>query len=84
MRRQDRPRSDYTYAKSDQVLHCLLLESFNTDNTLYTNTRYNNKIRHDYNLTITKSSLKRLQLIKNYPRIMNLNSLKKHMFLDIC
>ena len=35
-----------------------------TVNTLYTNTYYNNKIRYNDNLNITKHSLKRLQLLK--------------------
>ena len=31
----------------------------NTDNPLYTDTRYNDKIRYNDNLTVTKPSLKR-------------------------
>ena len=31
----------------------------NTDNPLYTDTRYNDKIHYDDNLTVTKPSLKR-------------------------
>ena len=31
----------------------------NTDNPLYTDSQYNNKIRYNDNLTVTKPSLKR-------------------------
>ena len=37
-----------------------------TDNPLYTNTRYNDKIRYNDNLNVTKPSLKRGQLMRNY------------------
>ena len=37
-----------------------------TVNPLYTDTRYNDKIHYNNNLTSTKPSLKRRQLILNY------------------
>ena len=43
----------------DQELHCLPAGSLDTDNPLYTDTRYNDKIRYNDNLTVTKPSLKR-------------------------
>ena len=39
---------------------------FFTVNPLYTNTRYNDKILYNDNLTGTKPSLKKWQLIKKY------------------
>ena len=43
-----------------------------TGNPLYTDTRYNDKIRYNDYLTVTKPSLKRYQLVKNYTRILYL------------
>ena len=43
-----------------------------TDNPLYTDSRYNNKIRYNDNLAVTKPSLKREQLVANYERILYL------------
>ena len=43
-----------------------------TNNTLYTETRYNDKIRYNDNLTVTKPSLKMLQLVTKYVRILYL------------
>ena len=42
-----------------------------TDN-LYTDTRYNDKIRYNDNLTVTKPSLKRKQLVTSYATILYL------------
>ena len=56
----------------------------NTDNPLYTDIRYNDKIRYNDNLTVTKSSLKREQLVTNYARILYLILKKNPYVLYIC
>ena len=38
----------------------------NTDNPFYSETRYNDKIRYNDNLTVAKPSLKKKQLVTNY------------------
>ena len=43
-----------------------------TDNTLFTDTLYNDEIRYNDNLTVTKPSLKRKQIVTNYARIVYL------------
>ena len=44
-----------------------------TDDPLYTDTRYNNKIRYNDNLTaVKKPLLKRQHLVTNYARILYL------------
>ena len=48
-------------------------------NPLYTETRYNDKIRYNDNFDVTKHSLKRCQLRRNYARILHEN-FKQHMF----
>ena len=40
-----------------------------TVNPLYIDTRYNDKIRYNDNLNVTKPALKRWQLMRNYARI---------------
>ena len=40
-------------------------------NPLYTDTRYNDKIRYNDNLNATKPSPKRCQLMRNYARILH-------------
>ena len=40
----------------------------NTVNALYIDTRYNGKIRYNDNVTSTKTSLKRWQLISKYAK----------------
>ena len=52
-----------------------------THNPLYTDTRYNDKIRYDNNMTDTKPSLQR-QLVTKYARIVYL-TLKETYVLDI-
>ena len=42
-----------------------------TVNHLYTDTRYNDTIRYNDNLNVTKPSLKRWQLMRNYARILH-------------
>ena len=45
-----------------QIIECLLwafVHDMNTDNPLYTDTRYNDKVRYNYNFTVIKPSLKR-------------------------
>ena len=37
-----------------------------TDNLLYTDTQYNDKIRYHDNFTVTKPPLKRLQFVTKY------------------
>ena len=39
-----------------------------TVNLLYTDTRYNDKIRYNDNLNVTKHSLKKLRLMRNYAK----------------
>ena len=41
-----------------------------TENPLYTDTRYKNKSHYNDNLNVKKPSLKRLQLMRNYARIL--------------
>ena len=53
-----------------------------TDNPLYTDIRYNGKICNSDNLTVTKPSLKRLTSSQKLVQVFN--TLKIHMFLDIC
>ena len=48
---------------------CTLFSRLITDNPLYTDIRYNDKIRYNDNLTVMKPSLKRQQLVTNYIRI---------------
>ena len=43
-----------------------------TDNPLYTDTRYNDKVRYNDNLTVTKPSLNRSQLVTNNATILYL------------
>ena len=43
-----------------------------TDNPLYTDTRFNDKIRQNDNLNVTKPSQKRKRLVSNYTRILYL------------
>ena len=45
--------------------------SSNTVNPLYTDTRYNDKICYNDNLTVTKPLLKMCQLMRNYPRVLH-------------
>ena len=42
---------------------------YDTDNPFYTDIRYNDRIRYDDNLTVTKP-LKSCQLVTNYTRIL--------------
>ena len=61
--------------------HILCIKyTFITNNPLYTDTRYNDKIRYDDNLTVTKPSLKRSQLVTNYARILYLILLRNICF----
>ena len=50
-----------------------------TDNPFYPDTRYNDKVRYDDNLTVPKPSIKKWQLMRNHARILHLN-FKLHMF----
>ena len=49
------------------------------DNPLYTDTRYNDKIRYNDNLTVTKPLLRWLQSLKLCKNFV-FYTLKKHMF----
>ena len=49
---------------------CFLLLPPTADNPLYTDTLYNDKIRYNDNLTVTKPMRKRQQLVTNYARIL--------------
>ena len=55
------------------LIICVGLNDFDniTDNPLYTDTRYNDRIRYNDNLNVMKQSLKRGQLMRNYARIMH-------------
>ena len=52
----------------------------NTDNPLYTNTRYSDKLRYDDNLTVTKSFAKEVTISHKLSKNIVFNTLKKHMF----
>ena len=49
-----------------------------TVNPLYTDTRYNDKIRYNDNLNVTKPSLKRWRLMKNYAKTLH-KIFKQHL-----
>ena len=51
----------------------------NTVSPLYTDTRYNDKIPHKDNLNVTKSSLKKRLLMRNYAKTLH-KIFKQHMF----
>ena len=51
----------------------ILFSNHSTVSPLYTDTRLNDKIRHNDNLNVTKPSLKRWRLMRNYARILHLN-----------
>ena len=61
-------------------LNCLI-RTFISVNPLYTDTRYNDKIRYtgNENLNVTKHSLRRWQLLRNYAHTLHI-ILKQHMF----
>ena len=66
--------------------HCPLWSaecSWRTVNPLYTDTRYNDKIHYNDNLNVTKHSLKRWQLMRNYARMVALK-LQATNVLNIC
>ena len=50
-----------------------------TVNPLYTDTRYNDKIRYNDNLNVMKHSLRRWRLMKNYAKTLH-KIFKQHMF----
>ena len=50
-----------------------------TENPLSTDTRYNDKIRYNDNLSVKKPSLVRQQLVTNYDNIV-FNTIKNRMF----
>ena len=66
-----------------QIRHFFLQKSDDTVNPLYTDTRYNDQIRYNDNLNVTKPLLKRWQLMRNYARLIALNFQVAYV-LDIC
>ena len=58
--------------KSKPLISKLESTCIGTNNPLYTDTRYNDKIHYNDNLPVTKPLLKRLQLVTNYARILYL------------
>ena len=65
----------WTLCAADENLKHFL----STVNPRYTDTRYNDKIRDNYILNVTKPSLKRSQLMRNYALTLHSN-FKQHMF----
>ena len=71
---QDRLKSlvkfDFRPLFSMAQLTLLRYFRWRTVNPFYNDTRYNNKIRYNDNLNVTKPSLKKWQLMRNYARIL--------------
>ena len=57
-------------------------EEFYTVNPHYTDTLYNDRTRYKSNLTGTKLSLKRCQLIRNYARIFILFNTSRSIYFE--
>ena len=62
----------FWFRNKKKVLIWIPVFTLGIDNLLYTDTRYNNKICYNDNLTVKKPSLKRYQLVTNYAKILYL------------
>ena len=77
-------RDTYTHCELNiHVYHKNAYKYEYTVNLLYTETRYEDKIHYNDNLTDTKPSLERWQIIRFYVRIMYL-IIQETYNLDIC
>ena len=74
-------RNNWTTISWSGTAYCIIptKQTINKINPLYIDIPYNDKFRYNDNLNVTKPSLKRWQLMRNYARILY-QIFKQHMF----